>query len=135
MPASDWSETTILADWAEQECRHLDLIASWETLLTLYEVLGFMGPDNDEDRLAEFKQVIGELNKFLTRMKNGLKGTRDISDAIEFLAGHANTVDMNAVRTRATVAYNKMKQQWIAQSVSVLQMAQANNAEEGERDD
>jgi hypothetical protein len=134
MQSSDWSESTVLAEWAERECRHLDLIASWETLLTVYEVLGFHGPNNDEQQLTEFKTVITELNKFLTRMRNGLTKTTDIDDAIEFLAGHANTADMNAVKTRASVAYNKLKQRWIAQSVSVLQAARP-DTEEGERDD
>lgn len=131
---SGWSESTILAEWAEHECRHLDLIASWETLLSVYETLGFQGPDSDEMRLTEFKAVITETNKFLTRMKNGLSRTTDINDAIEFLSAHANTSDMNGVRTRPNIAYNKLKQRWITQSVSVLMAYVVDDIEEGERD-
>ena len=104
MPSSGWHDTAVLAEWAEAECRHLDLIASWETLLAAYDALGFDGPDNDEQRLSEFKIVITETNKFLTRMRNGLAKTKSIDDAIEFLTGHANTADMNAVKSRASVA-------------------------------
>jgi hypothetical protein len=135
MPSSDWSESTVLAEWAERECRHLDLIASWEILLSVYEVLGFDGPGNDEQRLTEFKTVITELNKFLTRMRNGLAKTKDIDAAIEFLAGAANTSDLNAVKTRASVAYNKLKQRWVMQSIAVLQTMRPEPDEEGERDD
>lgn len=131
---SGWSESTILAEWAERECRHLDLIASWETLLSVYETLGFQGPDSDEMRLTEFKAVITETNKFLTRMKNGLARTTDINDAIEFLSAHANTSDMNGVRTRPNIAYNKLKQRWITQSISVLMAYVVDDIEEGERD-
>lgn len=134
MRDSGWSESAILAEWAERECRHLDLIASWETLLSVYETLGFQGPDSDEMRLTEFKAVITETNKFLTRMKNGLARTTDINDAIEFLSAHANTSDMNGVRTRPNIAYNKLKQRWITQSISVLMAYVVDDIEEGERD-
>ena len=134
MHDSGWSESTILAEWAERECRHLDLIASWETLLSVYETLGFQGPDSDEVRLTEFKAVITETNKFLTRMKNGLARTTNIDDAIEFLSTHANTSDMNGVRTRPNIAYNKLKQRWISQSISVLMAYVVDDIEEGERD-
>lgn len=131
----DFSESQVLAEWAESECRHLDLIASWETLMSVYEVLGFIGPDTDEERLAEYKTIIGELNKFLTRMKNGLDKTRDVDDAIEFLLKHANTSDMNTVKGRASIAYNKLKQRWIAQSVNILKAALVQRIEEGEEAD
>lgn len=134
MHDSGWSESTILAEWAERECRHLDLIASWETLLSVYETLGFQGPESDDMRLTEFKNIITEINKFLTRMKNGLSRTTNINDAIEFLSAHANTSDMNGVRTRPNIAYNKLKQRWITQSVSVLMAYVVDDIEEGERD-
>ncbi len=134
MHDSGWSESTILAEWAERECRHLDLIASWETLLSVYETLGFQGPESDDMRLTEFKTIITEINKFLTRMKNGLARTTNINDAIEFLSAHANTSDMNGVRTRPNIAYNKLKQRWVTQSVSVLMAYVVDDIEEGERD-
>jgi len=130
------SDSLVLAEWADRECRHLDLIASWETLLAVYEALGFIGPGDDDRRLEEFKTVIGELNKFLTRMKNGLAKTTDIEDAVEFLKGHINTSDMNSVRTRPSIAYNKLKQQWLMQSIRILmESIDMTGVEEGERDE
>ena len=131
----DWSKSTVLAEWAEQECRHLDLIASWETLLSVYSALAFIGPDTDDQRLTEFKAIIAELNKFLTRMRNGLAKVTNVEDAVAFLTMHANTADMNGVRTRPTVAYNKLKQRWISQAIAVLLDAmQVSETDEGERD-
>jgi hypothetical protein len=136
MPNSGWSESAVLAEWADKECRHLDLIASWEILLSAYDVLGFGDEITDEQRLTEFKSVVGELNKFLTRMRNGLMRTKDIDDAIAFLTQHANTADMNNVKGRPSVAYNKLKQRWIGQSISILAATRPQaEAEEGERAD
>jgi hypothetical protein len=134
MPNSDLSESIVLAEWAERECRHLDLTASWETLLSVYEMLGFKGPDSDEERLTEYKLIVGELNKFLTRMRKGLASATDMDAAVMFLASHANTADMSAVNTRSAVAYNKLKQRWIGQSISVLTASMPQQDPE-ERDD
>jgi hypothetical protein len=136
MPNSDWSESIVLAEWADEECKHLDLIASWEILISVYDFLGFTDNIADEDRLTEFKSVIGEMNKFLTRMRNGLMKTKDIDNAIAFLVDHANTANMNDVKGRASVAYNKLKQRWIGQQVSILTASRPPaGAEEGERAD
>lgn len=134
MHDSAWYESMILASFTERECRHVDLVASWETLVDVYESLAFLGPDNDDVRLTEFKAIVTEMNKFLTRMRNGLSKTKDVEGAIEFLSGHANTADMNQVRSRPNIAYNKLKQRWIAQSISVLRSQMQDIAEEGERD-
>lgn len=140
MPNSDWTESLVLAEWAEKECSHLDLIASWEVLVSVYESLGFLDTLSDEQRLNEFKTVIGETNKFLTRMRNGLSHARTIEDAIAFLDANLDTKDMNAVKTRSSVAYNKLKQRWIGMAIRSLEasqemVAQRRAAEEGERDD
>lgn len=137
MQNSDWSESTVLADWAEQECRHLDLIASWETLTSVYETLGFTGPENDDMRLTEFKKVITELNKFLTRMKNGLANTKTVEGSVEFLASQANA-DMGTVNNRQSVAYNKLKQRWVGMAIFALENSiemQKQKAEGEKRDD
>lgn len=135
MRDSDWTESVILAEWVEMECEHLDLIASWETLLSVYQTLGFQGPDSDDLRLAEFKTIITEVNKFLTRMRNGLSKVSSAEDAISFLMSHAGTADVNTVRTRPSVAYNKLKQRWILMAVTMLTNAMnTDQAGEGEHD-
>ena len=134
MQSSGWSESVILAEWAEAECRHLDLIASWETLLSVYDALGFTGPDTDDQKLVEFKTVITDLNKFLTRMKNGLAKVKATDDAVQFLMGHAYATEMGQIKNRPNIAYNKLKQRWIIQSIAALQSMAALAVEEGERD-
>lgn len=136
MPSSDWSESLVLAEFAEKECVHLDLVGSWETLMNVYDDLRFMGPDTDEQRLFEFKFIITEINKFLTRMRNGLNSARTIEDAAEFLVGHVNTKDMNSVKGREQIAYNKLKQQWIRRAGMMLMASRPEtDADEGKRDD
>lgn len=135
MPSSGSSESIVLADWAEEECRHLDLVGSWEILMGVYAELQFIGPDTDEQRLAEFKFIITEINKFLTRMKNGLSSARTIQAAIDYLVGHVNTKDMNAVKGREQIAYNKLKQQWIRRAGIYLTAILEAQTDEGEEDD
>jgi hypothetical protein len=120
MPSLAWSEPVILENWIDQETRHLDLVASWETLLNVYEVLSFLDPINDEIRLTEFKDIIAETNKFLSRMRKGMKTIKDLDSAIEFLKKQADTKDVNQIKTRSTLAYNKLRQRWVVQSITQL---------------
>ena len=77
MPRQAWSSEDLLTKWVIEQTRHLDLVASWETLLDVYATLGFTDPINDNSRLDEFKWIIRETNKFLTRMRNGLNKAKD----------------------------------------------------------
>lgn len=134
MQSSDWSDSLVLAEWADRECRHLDLIASWEELLSVYAAMGFRGPDTDDQQLVEFKAVITELNKFLTRMKNGLAKAQSVEAAIEFLSESAYATEMNQVKSRQGIAYNKLKQHWVMRSIMTLRGMAPQAATEGERD-
>ena len=134
MQSLDWSESVILAEWAEIECRHIDLIASWETLMSVYDALGFIGPDTDDAKLAEFKQIITEMNKFLTRMKNGLSNASTAETAVEYLLSNLYSTEMVKIKNRPGIAYNKLKQQWVMHSIDVLRNMAVAEVEEGERD-
>ena len=46
------------AAWVDEECRHLDLVASWNTLVEQYDSCRFTDGITDQQRLMEFKQVI-----------------------------------------------------------------------------
>ena len=111
MPNSVWSEKDLLTAWVEDNCRHLDLIASWDELVYIYDQLHFLDEINDAIRLDEFKAIIIETNKFLTRMKTGLLSCADLSTALEFLKKQADTKDIGTIRTRAQIAYNRERQQ------------------------
>ena len=136
MPNSAWSEKDLLALWVEENCRHLDLIASWDELVYIYEQMKFLDSINDAIRLDEFKAIMIETNRFLTRMKTGLLSCADLSTAIDFLKQQANTREMGSIKTRPQIAYNRLRQQWVIQSIKVLSSTlQMINAEREEDED
>ena len=136
MPNSVWSEKDLLTFWIEDNCRHLDLIASWDELVYIYEHMKFIDEINDSMRLDEFKSIIVETNRFLTRMKTGLLSCADLSSAIEYLKTQADTKDMGAIKTRPQVAYNRQRQQWVVQAIKVLSNTlQLMDAEREENED
>ena len=67
-------------------------------------------------------------------MKTGLLSCADLSTALEFLKKQADTKDIGTIRTRAQIAYNRERQQWVIQSIrvltSTLQMIDAEREEE-----
>lgn len=131
MPRQAWSDKDALLAWTERETRHLDLVASWETLCQVYEALCFKDQMSDNMRLDEFKWVIKETNKFLTRVKNGLLKCKDPESAIAFLGTQFNSQEAASINSRQCLAYNKMKQQWIYQSIMQLEQL----IHEGEAED
>ena len=59
--------TTSVRDWVEEETRHIDVVASWESLCDTYEALRFSDPMTDAERLDEFKWVVQQMNVFLSK--------------------------------------------------------------------
>lgn len=109
------------AAWIDEECRHLDLVASWTTLNEQYEQCKFNDNITDQMRLQEFKQVIKETNKFLTRMKNALGKVADIDSAIEVLGKQFDSKDTENIIERWQLLYNMLKQSWIRSHIQQLQ--------------
>ena len=120
---SAWSESDLLAAWSENETRHLDLVASWEAMLSIYDQLGFQDTLTDSLRLTEYKWIITEINKFLTRTRTALHKTRTLQDAIDYLQSQLNTRDTNMIKERQQLAFQKLRQQWVLTSIHTL-MAQ-----------
>lgn len=136
MQNSAWSEKDLLIAWVEDNCRHLDLIASWDELVYIYEQMKFLDVMNDDIRLSEFKEIIQETNKFLTRMQTGLRTCHDFESAIMFLKKYADTRDVGSIRTRAQLSYNRLRQQWVVQAMKVLDSTrQMFNMEREEEED
>lgn len=120
MQNSAWSEKDFLIGWTEDNCRHLDLIASWDGLVNIYEQMKFVDEINDTIRLGEFKEIIQETNKFLTRMKTGLLTCSDFDTALSFLQKYVDTKSVSDIRTRAQLATRRQQQQWVIQSMKIL---------------
>ena len=109
------------AAWVDEECRHLDLVASWNTLVEQYDSYKFTDGITDQQRLMEFKQVIKETNKFLTRMRNALGKVADIDSAIEVLIKQFDSKDTENIVERWQLLYNMLKQSWIRTHIQQLQ--------------
>lgn len=116
MQRQDLSDGSWLAAFIEAETRHIDLVASWETLVSMYEQLRFLDELTDRDRMEEFKWIVKEMNKFLTRARNSLGSCvkrRDSDGAMSWLIDQYSTKDATNVTDRKSLVYAKLKQQWL----------------------
>ena len=86
-----------------------------------YDSCRFTDGITDQQRLMEFKQVIKETNKFLTRMRNALSKVADIDSAIEVLIKQFDSKDTENIVERWQLLYNMLKQSWIRTHIQQLQ--------------
>lgn len=115
-----WSEKELLENWISNNTTHIDFVASWEELLNIYDVLRFTEDLSDQNRMEEFKWIIAEMNKFLTRMNTSMNGASDIISVIKVLQKHMNSQQPQNINTRKSLAYNKLKQRWVVQSINEM---------------
>lgn len=108
-------------NWVIAETRHLDLVASWEELCDIYSRLSFLDEINDSMRMTEFKWIIKEMNKQLTRIKSKLMSAKNIEAAIDYLVTQFDSGD---IKDRQSLAYAKLKQVWIMKAISDLTVMQ-----------
>lgn len=113
-------ETTFLMEWTERNCQPVDLISSWTELVSVYKHLEFVDDLNDEQRIKEFKHVVRETNRLLTRVKNTLTTCLSIKDAIEYLSSQFAPSRNSDVTDRQDVAYQALKQRFLRQSIVEL---------------
>lgn len=123
-----------LAKWIEQRTQHVDLVASWETLLAIYRQLGFTDPLTDAERLEEFSIIIRENNKFLTKMRKVLGTARNVRAAIDLMDSAYLPGKGSIVTTRTQITFQKLKQQWIANGINELRERYDIHDEEEEED-
>lgn len=112
----------LLHDWVDRETRQLDLVASWEELLNTYDVLRFIDPISDTVRLEEFKWIIREMNKFLSRMRSKLLSARGFDSMRIILLHSLNPTGKVTIDGRRALAYQKLRQTWILRSINQLSM-------------
>ena len=125
-------ETTFLNGWIDRSTQHIDMVASWERLVDIYAQLKFIDSLTDQDRMTEFGDIVREINRFLSKMRKKLSTANDI-EAAAMLLSESYGVGRNVViSTRQGIAFQKLKQQWIAQGIAELQAAMEMLAEEPE---
>lgn len=130
----DIRETTFLNSWIDRSTQHIDMVASWERLVDIYNQLSFIDSLTDQDRMTEFGDIVREVNRFLSKMRNKLATANDIDAAMMLLSDSYGVGRNVVINTRQGIAFQKLKQQWIAQGLAELQAAIDMLAEEPEDD-
>ena len=108
-------------DWIDSETTQLDVVASWDSLNDTYQVLSFADRISDQARIEEYKWIIKEMNKHLTRARKKLLSCRDLDAMEEVLQSMYQDGDAT-LSSRQSVAYRKLKQRWVSQMLWQLQM-------------
>lgn len=109
-----------LHKWIDEQTRPLDVVASWETLCDVYRTLEFTDPLSDTVRLEEFKWIIKEQNKSLTRMRGKLMSCKDIETTKTVLMQSFTPIGKINIDNRRSLAYQKLRQRWIQQMLMML---------------
>lgn len=113
-------EKDILHNLIDEETRALDVVASWEELCSTYRVLEFSDPLSDTVRLEEFKWIIKEMNKFLTRMRKKLMTCRTFEITKQALNDSFTPTGSVNIDNRRSLAYQKLRQAWIMTMIANL---------------
>lgn len=123
-----------LREWVEEETRHIDVVASWESLNETYDALRLTDPLSDTERLEEYKWIVQQMNSFLTKMRTRLLSCRDIEAMVEMLGTSFTPTGKVDLSARRSLVYQKLRQQWIRTEIMRLQ-AQAQQSETEEEQD
>ena len=124
-------EKDVLHDWVENECRALDVVASWETLCDVYRTLEFNDPLSDAIKMEEFKWIIAEMNKHLKRARNKLITCKDPASMREVLSKMFVSTG-STVTNRMDLTYHKLRQMWVSQMIAQLDTMMETLREESE---
>lgn len=122
-------EKNLLHDLVEKETRALDVVASWESLCNTYRVLEFSDPLSDTVRLEEFKWIIKEMNKFLTRIRTKLMTCRTFETTRVALRQSFTPTGKVNIDGRRALAFQKLRQSWITQMIIQLDTMEQNQIE------
>lgn len=113
--------TTSIRDWIDEETRHIDVVASWESLCDTYDALRFTDQLSDAERLEEYKWIVQQMNAFLSKIKTKLLSCKDMEAMIEMLGASFTPTGKVELSTRRSLVYQKLRQQWIRTTVMKLQ--------------
>lgn len=119
MESSNAVERDVLHDWIEDETRALDVVASWETLCDVYHTLEFNDPLSDAMRMEEYKWIIAEMNKHLSRARRKLLNCADPESMMEALSQMFTSTEAK-VSNRMDLTYHKLRQMWVSGMIAKL---------------
>ena len=112
---------TNIREWIDEETRHIDLVASWESLCDTYDALRFTDRLSDADRLEEYKWIVQQMNSFLTKTRSKLLTCKDMEAMIEFLSKSFTPMGKVDLSNRKALVYQKLRQQWVRTEIMKLQ--------------
>ena len=123
-------EKSALHDWVEAECAALDVVASWESLCDTYRILEFVDPISDAVKMEEFKWIIREMNKHLTRARKQLLNCKDPDSMEKTLRGMFTPTGTVSISSRRELAYHKLRQIWVSRMLGQLNIVMEQMKEE-----
>ena len=124
-------ESTIsVKDWVEEETKHIDVVASWESLNETYDALRLTDLLSDAERLEEYKWIVQQMNSFLTKMRTKLLTCKDFETMIEVLGTSFTPMGKVELNARRALVYQKLRQQWVRMEMTRLQTMLAQETEE-----
>ena len=127
--------STSMRDWVDEETRHIDVVASWESLCDTYDALRFTDQLSDAERLEEFKWIVQQMNSFLSKIRTKLLSCKDIEAMTEMLAKSINPIGKVELAERKSLVYQKLRQRWMMTKISELSLMQAQQEETEEEQD
>lgn len=130
MPGQE--SVTDARDWIDEETRHIDVVASWESLCDTYDALRFSDPLSDVERLEEFRWIVQQMNSFLTKIRTRLLSCRDMEAMLEVLGMSFIPSGKVELGSRKALVYQKLRQQWVRSAMAKLSTMM--EQEKGDRD-
>lgn len=123
-----------IREWVEEETRHIDVVASWESLNDTYDALRLTDPLSDTERLEEYKWIVQQMNSFLTKMRTKLLSCKDLEAMVEMLGTSFTPMGKVDLSARRALVYQKLRQQWVRTEIMRLQTMLAQDMETEEKD-
>lgn len=123
-----------IRDWVDEETRHIDVVASWESLNDTYDALRLTDPLSDAERLEEYKWIVQQMNSFLTKMRTRMLSCKDLETMIEMLGTSFTPAGKVELSARRALVYQKLRQQWVRTEIMRLQTMLAQEMEMEEQD-
>lgn len=123
-----------IREWVEEETRHIDVVASWESLNDTYDALRLTDPLSDTERLEEYKWIVQQMNSFLTKMRTKLLSCKDLETMVEMLGTNFTPMGKVDLSARRALVYQKLRQQWVRTEIMRLQTMLAQDMETEEKD-
>ena len=126
------TEADVIQDWLLRETEPIDLIMYWGQLTQVYKDLEFLDAIDDATRIKAFKDVVREMNRLFTRVRNKLTSATDLQDCIDYLTSQFHPGAIQDVREPKDIVFQTLKQSWIKQQVYQLSTIKDNMFSEEE---